>query len=88
MNKQDLVSTLAEKADLSKVDASKVLESVIDIVIDTLKGGGEVALSGFGTFKAVQKKARTGRNPKTGAAVNIPAKTSLKFKPSKSVKLA
>ena len=73
MNKTDLIAAIAEKAELSKADAGKALEGLIEAVKDTLKKGEDVALVGFGTFKLRSRAARTGRNPRTNEEIKIPA---------------
>lgn len=80
MNKNELINAIAEKSGLSKVDSKKALDAFIDVVADEVKGGGKVALVGFGTFSVTQKAARKGINPRTKAVINIPAKKSVKFK--------
>lgn len=80
MNKNELINAIAEKSGLSKVDSKKALDAFIDAVADEVKGGGKVALVGFGTFSVTQKAARKGINPRTKAVINIPAKKSVKFK--------
>jgi len=80
MNKTELINAIAEKSGLSKVDSKKALEAFIESVTDEVKGGGKVALVGFGTFSVTQKAARKGINPRTKAVINIPAKKTVKFK--------
>lgn len=80
MNKKQLVEYIAENADISKGDASKALDATLDAVSETLKKGDKVTLVGFGTFSVSKRAARTGRNPKTGDALEIPAKNIAKFK--------
>lgn len=89
MNKAELIEAIASKADLTKADAKKALDAFIDATSSTLKKGDRVALVGFGSFSVAKRAARTGRNPKTGEEMQIPAKKVVKFKPgaelSKSV---
>ncbi|MDR1981930.1 MAG: HU family DNA-binding protein [Tannerellaceae bacterium] len=80
MNKTEFISAVAEKANLSKVDAKKAVEAFIDTVSNELKNGGKVALLGFGSFSISEKAARKGVNPKTKAPINIPARKAVKFK--------
>lgn len=80
MNKTELISAIAEKSGLSKVDSKKALEAFMESVAEEVKAGGKVALVGFGTFSVTQKAARKGINPRTKAVINIPAKKSVKFK--------
>lgn len=88
MNKADLVERLAEEIDQSKSEAAKALDSVLDIITDTLKNGDEVALVGFGTFKVKHRAARKGRNPKTGEEIQIKASNVPSFKAGKGLKEA
>ena len=86
MNKQDLVSAVADTAGLSKADAAKAVESVFDAVTDELKKSGEVRLVGFGTFSVSRRKESTGRNPRTGEPMTIKASNVPKFKAGKALK--
>ncbi len=86
MNKSELVDEVASQAGVSKADAEKVLSSYFDTVKAQAKKGGKVAWPGFGSFSTTKRKARTGRNPQTGAAVKIPASTAMKFTPSSTLK--
>ncbi|PZU60121.1 MAG: DNA-binding protein HU [Sphingobium sp.] len=86
MNKQDLISAVAEGSGLSKSDASKAVESVFDSITATLKKGDEVRLVGFGTFSVTKRKASTGRNPRTGETMTIKASSQPKFKAGKGLK--
>ncbi|MGL4364332.1 MAG: HU family DNA-binding protein [Bacteroidales bacterium] len=80
MNKAELIDAIAENANLSKVAAKGALDAFTDVVAKTLKKGDKVALVGFGTFSVSERTARTGRNPRTGAAIQIKAKKVAKFK--------
>jgi len=86
MNKQELISQVAETAGLSKADASKAVEGVFDAISGALKAGDEVRLVGFGTFSVSKRKASTGRNPRTGEPMTIKASTQPKFKAGKGLK--
>ena len=86
MNKNDLISAVADQSGLSKSDSSKAVEAVFDAVTGTLAKGGEVRLVGFGTFSVSQRKASTGRNPRTGEKMEIKASTQPKFKAGKGLK--
>jgi len=86
MNKSELVAKIAEGADLTKVQAEKALNSFIAATTAALKAGDKITLIGFGTFSAVTRAARTGRNPQTGKALKIAAKTNGKFSPGKDLK--
>lgn len=86
MNKADLIDMVATKAELSKTDASSAVDAVIDGITSTLKRGDSVTLVGFGTFSVSDRAARTGRNPRTGDVITIPASKSPKFKAGKALK--
>ncbi|MCB4859750.1 HU family DNA-binding protein [Sphingobium sp. PNB] len=86
MNKQDLISAVAESSGLSKSDASKAVEGVFDAITGALKKGDEVRLVGFGTFSVSQRKASTGRNPRTGETMTIKASAQPQFKAGKGLK--
>ena len=86
MNKTELIDHIAEQADLSKAAAGRALDAVIGGVKGALKKGGTVTLVGFGTFAVGKRTARTGRNPRTGAAIKIKAAKVPKFKPGKALK--
>ena len=86
MNKNDLISSVAAGAGLSKSDASSAVESVLDTISGALKGGDDVRIVGFGTFSVSHRAASMGRNPRTGAAIQIPASKNPKFKAGKQLK--
>ena len=86
MNKSELVAQIAEGAELTKVQAEKALNSFIAATTAALKSGDKITLVGFGTFSAVTRAARTGRNPQTGKPLKIAAKTNGKFSPGKALK--
>lgn len=86
MNKQDLIRNVADHSGLNKSDAGKAIDAVIDSIISALSSGGEVRLVGFGTFSTSKRKASTGRNPRTGEPMQIPASTQAKFKAGKGLK--
>ncbi len=88
MNKQELVSEVAKKADLPKTKAQAAVEAIFESIKGTLKGGGEVRLVGFGTFSVAKRAATTGRNPRTGEKISIPASKQPKFKAGKDLKEA
>jgi len=79
MNKSEMIDKIAKDAKISKVQAGNALNSAIEGVVLTLKKNGKVTLVGFGTFSVSSRKARTGRNPQTGALLKIPAKRVTKF---------
>lgn len=86
MNKSELVVKIAEGAELTKTQAEKALNSFIAVTTAALKAGDKITLVGFGTFSAVTRAARTGRNPQTGKEMKIAAKTNGKFSPGKALK--
>ena len=86
MNKSDLVARIAEGAELTKAQAEKALSVFIAETIAALKVGDKITLIGFGTFSAVNRAARIGRNPQTGKEIKIAAKTNGKFTPGKALK--
>ena len=86
MNKNDLVSKVSDETGLSKSDSAKAVDSVIETITSELKDGGDVRLVGFGTFLVTKRKATTGRNPQTGAEIQIPAANVPKFRAGKSLK--
>ena len=85
MNKQDLISAMAEKANATKVATEQVLNAFIDSVSEALAKGESVQLIGFGTFKTAKRNGRTGINPQTKKAIKIPAKTVAQFKAGKAL---
>ncbi len=86
MNKAELIDMVASAADLSKSSATNVVDSVFSGITNSLKQGESVTLVGFGTFSVSERAARTGRNPRTGEAITIPAARSPKFKAGKALK--
>jgi len=86
MTKAELVEKMAKDADISKAAAAKALDSLIDAIVKTVKKGNKVALVGFGTFSVSKRKARTGRNPQTGATIKIAARKVPKFSSGKAFK--
>ncbi len=86
MNKNDLIATVADDTGLSKAEATRSVDSILDSIKKALTGGGEVRLVGFGTFSVVQRKASQGRNPRTGEKIQIPASKQPKFKAGKALK--
>lgn len=86
MNKNELVSAVAEAAKLSKGDAQSAVDSVFSVITEELKKGGDVRLIGFGNFTVSKREASVGRNPQTGAEVQIPARNVPKFSAGKGLK--
>jgi DNA-binding protein HU-beta len=86
MNKAELIAKVADKADVSKAQAEKLLNATLSSINEGLTSDGNLTLVGFGTFSVVKRAARKGRNPQTGKAIKIPAKSVVKFKPGKNLK--
>lgn len=86
MNKTELVEQLAAKTGLAKSDVSKSLDAFLETVVETVTNGDKVQIVGFGTFEQAQRSARTGRNPSTGAVIQIAASKAPRFAPGKSFK--
>lgn len=86
MTKTELIATIAEKSELSKADAAKALAAVTDTIIGALNNGEKVSWSGMGTFDVSARAARKGRNPQTGAEIQIAASKGVKFKAAKALK--
>lgn len=86
MTKADLVGAMASKAGISKAAAEKALKAFTDGVTQTLKRGGKVSLVGFGSFEVSKRAARKGRNPRTGAVINIAASKVPRFRPGRGLK--
>ncbi len=80
MNKTELIDAMASKAGLTKADAKKALNAFMEVTTETLSKDDKVALVGFGSFSVATRSARTGRNPRTGKEMTIPAKKVVKFK--------
>jgi len=85
MTKAELCAKLAEKSDMTKADAERALNAILDIVEAELKAGEKVTMTGFGTFQVNDRAARIGRNPQTGAEIKIPASKVVKFKAGKAL---
>ena len=88
MNKSELISAIAESADLTKADSGRALDATISAITDSLKNGEPVTLIGFGTFEVRDRAARTGRNPRTGETIQIKASKNPAFKAGKALKEA
>jgi DNA-binding protein HU-beta len=86
MNKNDLIAAVAEVTGLTKADAAKAVDAVLDSITGSLKKGKEVRLVGFGTFKVSKRAASEGRNPRTGETIKIPASKRPKFTAGKALK--
>ncbi|MBX3724702.1 MAG: HU family DNA-binding protein [Xanthomonadales bacterium] len=86
MNKQDLIAAIADAAELTKADAGRAIDAMVEVVKKALKKGDTVSLVGFGTFSVRKRAARTGRNPRTGQTIKIKASKSPAFKAGKALK--
>ena len=86
MNKTELVAAVAQKTGLTKKDAERVVNATVDTVVETMKKGEKVQLSGFGIFEVKTREARVGRNPRTKESIQIPASRQPVFKASKTLK--
>ncbi len=86
MNKAELIKAVAGRAGISNAAAADAVDGVFDAITATLQSGSDVRLAGFGSFSVVHRKATTGRNPRTGEAISIPASRQPKFKAGKSLK--
>ena len=86
MNKQELVAKIAKDTGSSKAGAAAAIESLIDGITKSLKKGDSITFVGFGTFKTSQRRARTARNPQTGAPIKIPKRRVVRFTAGKSLK--
>ncbi len=85
MNKTELISQIADSADISKKEAGAALQSFMDAITDTMKKGDKLQLVGFGTFSVTERSARTCRNPQTGKQMEVAAKKVVKFKVGKQL---
>ncbi len=88
MNKNELIEAVADQIDGTKADAAKAVDAIFDTISNQLKKGQEVRLVNFGTFLVTNRKQTTGRNPRTGEKINIPASKQPKFRPGKVLKEA
>jgi len=86
MTKGELIARIAKDTKLTKADAERALNSFLNNVVKTLKSDGKLTLTGFGTFEVVKREARKGRNPQTGAVIQIKARKAVKFKPGQTLK--
>ncbi len=86
MTKLDLIAAVAEEADMAKAAATQAVDAVFATIERALKSKQEVRLTGFGSFVVAERKATKGRNPRTGEEIDIPASTSVRFKPGKGLK--
>src|SRR5213082_1564209 len=86
MTKADLIEQVAQVVELTRRDSEVVVETIFESIVRSLRTGDKIEIRGFGSFRTRQRKARVGRNPKTGARVDVPPKKIPYFKPSKELK--
>lgn len=86
MNKNDVIAAVADKTGMSKAAAGEAVDATFDVITDALKGGDEVKIIGFGSFSVAERAASMGRNPRTGASIQIEASKTPKFKAGKGLK--
>jgi DNA-binding protein HU-beta len=86
MTKSDLIAAVADNAGLTRADAERAVNATVDSIKGALSGGDKVTIVGFGTFSVGERAARTGRNPQTGASIQINASKVARFKASKALK--
>ena len=86
MNKKQLMSKIATTLNQSKADAERTFDSILNLILDCLKNDEQVKIAGFGTYKVAKRKARIGRNPRTGEQIQIAASQKVKFLPAKALK--
>ena len=86
MNKADIINKVHEVLGGTRADAERAVETMVDSIVDALKSGNEVSIAGLGIFSAKMRNARTGRNPRTGESIEIPAMRVPKFRAAKALK--
>lgn len=86
MTKADLIENVSQAVELSRKDSEVIVETIFDSIVKSLRAGDKIEIRGFGSFRTRQRNSRVGRNPKTGARVDVPAKKIPFFKPSKELK--
>lgn len=86
MTKADLIEEVAQAAEVTRKDSEKIVEAILDSIVQSLRAGDKIEIRGFGSFRTRQRQARLGRNPKTGEKVPVPARRVPFFKPSKELK--
>jgi integration host factor subunit beta len=86
MTKADLIKDVSQAVEMSGKDAEVIVDTIFENIVKSLRGGDKIEIRGFGSFRTRQRNARIGRNPKTGARVDVPAKKIPFFKPSKELK--
>ncbi len=88
MNKAELTKAVASRANLSNAEASRAVDSMLDVIVDSLRAGSDVRLAGFGSFNVIRRQATKARNPRTGEEIHVAASNQPKFKASKVLKEA
>jgi len=88
MTKAEFIQSVSKKVKLSKAQTARIVDATLDEVQALLKKGDSIAFTGFGTFLVTKRKARKGRNPRTGASMNIPATSVPRFRPGKNLRAA
>src|ERR1700738_1014203 len=86
MTKAELIEEVSRVVEMTRKDSEVIVEAILDSVVRALRGGDKIEIRGFGSFRTGQRQPRVGRNPKTGARVEVPAKRVAAFKPSKELK--
>ncbi len=86
MTKAELIEDVSRAVEMSRKDSEVIVETIFESIVKSLRTGDKIEIRGFGSFRTRQRKARVGRNPKTGARVDVPAKKIPYFKPSKELK--
>jgi DNA-binding protein HU-beta len=86
MNKSELAVKMVKDSGITKTDALKVIDGIINTITEEIKSNNKITLVGFGSFKLIRRKAKKGRNPRTGEAITIPGKNVVKFIPGKKLK--
>jgi integration host factor subunit beta len=86
MTKAELIEDVSRAVEMSRKDSETIVETIFESIVKSLRGGEKIEIRGFGSFRTRQRKPRIGRNPKTGARVDVPAKKIPYFKPSKELK--
>jgi integration host factor subunit beta len=86
MTKADLIDEVSRAVEMTRKDSESIVDTIFDSIVRALRGSEKIEIRGFGSFRTRQRQPRTGRNPKTGAKVEVPAKTIPYFKPSKELK--
>jgi len=88
MNRAELVNEVAERTGSKKAEVSRIVNAVFEVMRDAFRAGERVTIVGFGSFRIVDRAARTGRDPKTGKPIEIPARKVVRFKPGKNLKVS